>query len=178
MRKIFTTALSGITALTALSACTPTLPAGPSVAVMPAKNKPFEVFQNDNAVCMDYARMQLGVDPQRNAQNTAVAGAVTGAVLGAAAGAALGDSSRAAGTGAGAGLLLGSAIGNNNAVRSSGELQHRYDVAYEQCMYAKGNQLPQMEYPRYRSAGYPPPGYYHAPDYYYSPAYYPPPPRY
>ena len=177
MRKLIT-ALSSLTALTALIACTPTLPAGPSVAVMPGKNKPFEVFQNDNAVCMDFARTQIGVDPQRNAREDAAAGAVTGAVLGAAAGAALGDSSRAAGAGAGAGLLLGAAAGNNNAMRSSGQLQHRYDVAYEQCMYAKGNQLPRMEYPRYRSAGYPPPAYYPAPEYYPAPAYYPPPPRY
>jgi len=168
MRKLFLTTLT--LSSVALVACTPTLPAGPNVAVMPGKGKSFESFQNDNATCMQFARGQIGVDPQQNARADAVAGAVTGAALGAAAGAALGDSSRAAGTGAGAGLLMGAAVGNNNAVRSSAELQHRYDVAYEQCMYAKGNQLPQMEYPHYRSAGYPPPGYY------YSPAYYPPPP--
>lgn len=160
----------------ALVGCTPTLPAGPSVAVMPGKGKPFEVFQNDNAVCMDYAQTQLGVDPQRNARDDAVTGAVTGALLGAAAGAALGDSSRAAGVGAGTGLLLGSAVGNNNAVYSSRQLQRRYDVAYEQCMYAKGNQLPRMEYPRYRNAGYPPPDYSSPRVYYPEPAYYPPPP--
>lgn len=188
MRKLFLTTLtlSGVV----LIACTPTLPAGPSVAVMPGKNKSFESFQNDNAVCTQYARGQIGVDPQRNARDEGAAGAVTGAVLGAAAGAALGDSSRAAGAGAGAGLLLGAAAGNNNAVRSSGQLQRRYDVAYEQCMYAKGNQLPQMEYPRYRSVGYPPPAYYPsrpyyppqpyypAPASYPPPAYYPPPPDY
>ena len=177
MRKILLTTLT--LSSVALVACTPTLPTGPSVAVMPGKSKSFESFRNDNAVCMQFAQSQIGVDPQRNARDDAVAGAVTGAVLGAAAGAALGDSSRAAGAGAGAGLLLGSAVGNNNAVRSSGQLQRRYDVAYEQCMYAKGNQLPRTEYPRYRSAGYPPPAYYYLPpEYYFAPDYYPPPPRY
>jgi hypothetical protein len=165
MRKLFfvTAALSGI----ALVACTPTLPAGPSVAVMPGKGKSFESFQDDNAICMNFARAQIGVDPQQNANSNAVAGAVTGTALGAAAGAALGDTSRAAGIGAGAGLLMGSAIGNNNAVRSSAQLQHRYDLAYEQCMYAKGNQLPHAEYPH---------AYYSPPVYYRAPAYYPPPP--
>jgi hypothetical protein len=178
--NVFGTNMLGMIVLStiALSACTPTLPAGPSVAVMPGKGKPFEAFQNDNAVCMQFASGQIGVDPQQNAQNNAAAGALTGAVLGAAAGAALGDSSRAAGTGAGAGLLLGSAIGNNNAVRSSSQLQHRYDVAYEQCMYAKGNQLPRMEYSRYRHAAYPPPGYSTPPDYSPAPDYYPPPAYY
>lgn len=160
----------------ALVACTPTLPAGPSVAVMPGKGKSFETFQNDNAVCRQFAHTQIGVDPQDNARSNAVGGAVTGAALGAAAGAAFGDSSRAAGVGAGAGLLMGAASGNNNAVRSSRELQHRYDVAYEQCMYAKGHQLPQAEYPRYRSGIYSAPAYYPPPVYYPEPGYYPPPP--
>lgn len=174
MRKILLSTV--ITSSVLLAACTPVLPAGPSVAVMPGKNKSFEVFQNDNAVCMNHARAQIGVDPQDEAERKAVSGAATGALLGAAAGAALGDSSRAAGVGAGAGLLMGAAAGNNNAVRSSRELQHRYDLAYEQCMYAKGNQLPRADYPRYRRAVYSAPAYYPPPPPYYEPGYYPPPP--
>jgi hypothetical protein len=133
---------------------------------MPAQGKPFEVFQNDNAVCMQFAREQVGIDPQRAGQNEMAASAVTGAVVGAAAGAALGDSSRAAGAGAGAGLLMGTAIGADNANRSSGELQHRYDIAFLQCMYAKGNQLPNHAMPYYSGQRYyryrvvpPPPPY-------------------
>lgn len=152
-----------------LAACTPTLPPGPSVAVMPGKNKSFDAFQNDNAICMNYARSQIGVDPRDQAEQSTVSGAATGALLGAAAGAALGDSSRAAGVGAGAGLLMGAAAGNNNAVRSTRQLQHRYDLAYEQCMYAKGNQLPRRAEP-------PPRVIYSEPVYYSEPAYYPPPP--
>ena len=178
MRKlILSTALVGAAAV--LSACTATLPAAPSVAVMPGKGKTFEMFQNDNAVCMNYARAQIGSDPQQNASDKTVAGAATGAILGAAAGAAIGDSSRAAGVGAGTGMLLGAAAGSNNGVMSSQELQRRYDIAYEQCMYAKGNQLPPASpsryysSPEYSSPGYSAPGYYPPP-----PANYPPPPRY
>ncbi len=184
MRKLFVSAAVASAAF--LSACTPTLPAGPSVAIMPGKNKSFEAFENDNAICMNFAHSQLGIDPQRQAERSAANGAVTGALLGAAAGAALGDSSRAAGVGAGAGLLMGAAAGNNNAVRSTRELQYRYDLAYQQCMYSKGNQLPRVAYPSYRRrvyvepAYYPPEPYYgpqpyYEPRPYYEPGYYPPP---
>jgi uncharacterized protein YcfJ len=175
MRKL----LLSVTAASSvfLVACTPTLPSGPNVAVMPGKNKSFESFQNDNAICMQYARAQLGVDPRDQAEHDSVTGAATGALLGAAAGAALGDSSRAAGVGAGAGLLMGAAVGNNNAVRSTRELQHRYDLAYGQCMYAKGNQLPRDDYPHYRRVIYSEPAYYPPPPPpYYRRGYYPPPP--
>jgi len=161
--RIQFTALLGIVVL---AGCTVAVPTGPSVAVMPAVGKPFEVFQQDNSLCMQYARDQIGTDPQRAGQSEVAAGAVTGALLGAAAGAAIGDSSRAAGTGAGAGLLMGSAIGAGNGERSAGTLQRRYDIAFEQCMYAKGNQLPNRYAPysrapeyQYRSMPPPPPRY-------------------
>lgn len=175
MRKL-TASATTLSSILLLSACAATLPTGPSVAVMPGKDKSFETFQNDNAICMQFARSQIGADPQEQAERNAVAGAATGALLGAAAGAALGDSSQAAGIGAGAGLLMGAAVGNNNAVRSTRELQHRYDLAYEQCMYAKGNQLPRVAYPRYRDVIYSAPGYYPPPPPYYEREYYPPPP--
>lgn len=146
----------------ALVGCAATVPTSPNVAVMPAPGKPFEVFQNDNAICMQFAREQIGANSQQGPSEVAT-GAVTGAVLGAAAGAALGDSSRAAGTGAGVGAVMGTAVGAGNADRSSAALQRRYDIAFEQCMYAKGNQLPQgygrAPAPRYRVAPPPPPPY-------------------
>jgi hypothetical protein len=115
---------------------------------------------------MQYARTQVGVGPQQAGQTEMVASAATGAVVGAAAGAALGDSSHDAGAGAGAGLLVGTAVGADNAYRSSSELQRRYDIAYMQCMYAKGNQLPHQASPysggqryRYRVMPPPPPSY-------------------
>jgi len=40
------------------------------------------------------------------------------------------------------GLLTGTAVGASRGSDASHSVQRRYDIAYEQCMYAKGNQLP------------------------------------
>ena len=46
------------------------------------------------------------------------------------------------------GLLAGSAIGAGESSRSGYRcFRRRYDVAYEQCMYAKGNLLPGQRIP-------------------------------
>jgi len=79
--------------LLALSGCE-TLPIGPSVLVLPARGKPFEVFQAEVADCRQWANQQIG----------------------------------------------GSA-GEYQAYEWD-EAQRRYDNAYLQCMYAKGNQVP------------------------------------
>ncbi len=134
----------GVLSLAAfLTACATSVPTGPSVAVMPAQGKPFEIFQQDNAICKDYASREAGIDRNAVTQNEMLQGGVAGALLGAAAGAAIGDNSRAAATGAGIGAIVGTAAGSGNAQRVNSEMQRRYDIAYEQCMYAKGNQLPQ-----------------------------------
>src|SRR5215813_8273980 len=64
-------------------------PAGPTVAVMPAPYKPFEVFQQDQAACMQYGNQMVagGASAANNqAVGTAAVGTVLGAGLGAAAG--------------------------------------------------------------------------------------------
>jgi hypothetical protein len=72
-----------------------------------------------------------------------LASAAVGTALGAAAGAALsGGSGGAAAFGAGGGLLAGSLVGAGNASTSLYDTQQRYDIAYIQCMYAKGHQVP------------------------------------
>lgn len=145
----------------ALAGCA-SAPVGPSVAVMPAPGKPFDQFQADNAECMAFARQQIGVNPGEVASGQVVTGAVAGAALGAASGAlASGGHGRATESMAGAGMIVGSAAGANAANLSTMSLQRRYDIAYQQCMYAKGNQVP---------------GYYYAPQRYTPPPYYPPPP--
>ena len=146
----------------ALSGCA-TVPAGPSVMVLPAPGKPFEVFQADDAACRQWASQQTGAEPSATANETlgrgAAIGAVTGAVIGAA-------GSRHAGSGAlvgaGLGLLGGAAVASGPASASQGEMQRRYDIAYQQCMYAKGNSIPGIvRNPRhvYRIMPPPPPGY-------------------
>ncbi len=138
------------------------LPTGPTVAVMPGPGKPFGQFEQDDYICRNFARQQLGVEPGQVAHQQVLSGAATGAVLGAASGALLGHGQEAVGTGAGIGLLFGSAAGENAAAESGMSLQYRYNIAYMQCMYAKGNQIP----------GYPAPRYYAPPP----PSSQPPPP--
>jgi hypothetical protein len=63
--------------------------------------------------------------------------------LGAAAGVVIGGGSSAnVGTGAGIGLLGGAGIGAMNASGKENQAQTQYNIAYQQCMYSKGNQVP------------------------------------
>lgn len=129
-----------------LTACA-TIPTGPSVMVLPGKDKSFEQFRIDDALCRQFAYEQVGgKTAQQVAQNSAVSSAVVGTVLGAAAGAAIGSASGEMGSGAaigaGSGLIIGSAAGTGYATGSYYEAQQRYDYAYLQCMYAKGNRIP------------------------------------
>ena len=143
-----------------LTACTATTPSGPNVAVMPSPNKPFEVFQNDNFLCRDYASRSIGVDPQQNEQQQVVSSAVAGTAIGALAGAALGHGhGDAAAVGAGVGLIAGTSVGMDRAQSGTYRLQDRYDIAYMQCMYARGNQVPGYVYSNQRrySSPIPPP---------------------
>jgi uncharacterized protein YcfJ len=89
---------------------------------------------------------KLGFPPQQATQNSTATGAAAGTALGAAAGGAIGAAFGAPGpdaaVGAGTGLLTGSAVGVNNAYGAAWTIQRGYDIAYQQCMYAKGNQIP------------------------------------
>jgi Glycine-zipper domain len=128
-----------------LSACT-TLPTGPNVMVLPGVGKPFDQFQVDDVVCRQYAQGQVGFPPGEASTQSTVQGAALGTVLGAAAGAAIGAAAGSpevgAAVGAGTGLLMGTAAGAESGSARAGTLQWRYDVAYVQCMHAKGNQVP------------------------------------
>ncbi len=69
-------------------------------------------------------------------------GTLIGAGLGAAIGAIGHNPGLGAAVGVGGGLLTGTAIGAGAGKRAAGDVQRRYDAAYEQCMHAKGNQVP------------------------------------
>jgi hypothetical protein len=155
--------------MVALGGCA-TLPTGPSVMVLPPPNKPFEQFQAEDAICRQFAYDRVaGVTGQQAAQSAAVSSAVIGTAVGAAAGAAIGSASGQMGAGAaigaGSGLILGSAAGTGYAAGSYYEAQRRYDIAYMQCMYAHGNQIPGMTRtrPQRIPPPPPPPGYGFAP---------------
>ena len=137
--------ISLLMAMLAMGGCA-TMPAGPSVRVLPAPGMSFEQFQADDAVCRQWAAQQIGLSPQETVnQNTAtgaVVGTATGAALGALVGSASGHAGPGAAIGAGTGLLVGSSAGASSGQVYGWEAQRRYDNAYEQCMYAKGNQIP------------------------------------
>jgi hypothetical protein len=159
--------LAALIAPLALAACVVPPPPGPSVMALPKQGDDFSQFQGRDASCRNFASAQIGQgNPAQAATDSAVGSAVVGTALGAAAGAALGSVSGNVGAGAAiggaTGLLVGSAAGANNAQLSAGEMQHRYDVAYTQCMVAGGYTVQQPSYA---------PGPYYAPGYAYGPAY-------
>jgi hypothetical protein len=75
--------------------------------------------------------------------------------------------------------LGGTAIGASQAQATGQSIQQRYDIAYSQCMYSRGNQVPGYVAPVTPAyAAPPPPGYAPPPPGYAPPppSYYPPPP--
>jgi hypothetical protein len=114
---------------------------------MPGQGKSFEIFQQDDSVCRQFASSQIGDASPGAAANESFAGsAAIGTLLGAAAGAAIGaatgGAAAGAAIGAASGLFLGSATGFSAAGYSGAALQGRYDMSYVQCMSAKGDQVP------------------------------------
>jgi len=142
-----------------LSGCA-TIPPGPSVMVLPGNGKPFEAFQADDSVCRQWAQNQTEWNANQTVNKDLAGGTIAGGALGAAAGALIGAASGNVGPGAaigaGAGLLGGAALGSAQGYGAGREVQRRYDNAYQQCMYAKGNQIPAYVQP-YRSLNSPPP---------------------
>lgn len=161
-----------ISLMTLLAICgCATLPTGPSVKVLPAPGRTFEQFQAEDMICRQWAGQQLGASPQEVANQNTATGAVVGTAVGAGLGAVIGAASGHAGTGAaigaGSGLLFGAAAGSDSGRYYGYEAQRRYDIAYVQCMYAKGNQVPGVIIRRTRRIAPPPPEYMYSvpPDY-------------
>lgn len=150
MKNSIKTTACGLAAVLTLSACA-TPPMGPTINVMPAPNKPFEAFQQDQALCENFASQQTAGQAE-SANNQALGGAVIGTVLGAGLGAAIGGG-RGAGIGAASGAALGTAGGMSYSANANIPIQQRYNNAYAQCMYSRGNQVPGY----YQPAPPPPP---------------------
>ena len=149
MRKIVR-GFSSVAALAVLAGCA-MQPVGPTISVFPAPYKPFDVFLADQDECQDYAASRTAGAAEA-ANNRAVGAAVVGTALGLAVGAATGDG-RAATVGAVSGGAVGAAVGAGQSDNANFSLQRRYDIAFAQCMYAKGNQVPGFQ----RLAAPPPP---------------------
>lgn len=130
-----------VAALVLVSACA-TTPPGPTVNVMPGLDtrgnpKPLALFQQDIAECRSFSAGQVdGGSSRANWIQVATAGGAT--LLGAGLGAAIGGG-RGAAIGAGAGALGGATVGGLKSGADQDNLQKRYNSAYVQCMFTKGN---------------------------------------
>ena len=122
------------------------IPQGPNVMVLPGTGKDFRQFTIDDQLCRQWAAQQIGGGASHAASSSAATGAALGTVLGGATGAALGaaagNPAMGAAAGAGVGLFGGSMVGATDAATAHMIMQRRYDIAYAQCMYAEGNQIP------------------------------------
>jgi hypothetical protein len=147
-------AIAAISALVLLEGCV-TQPDGPTVPVMPGRNRSFAEFQRDDAECQGFAQSRVAGDAHR-ANNRAVTDAIIGTALGAGLGAAVGGGHGAA-VGAGTGAVFGSAVGANRSAYSQETIQGRYNIAYAQCMQAHGHQVPDFDGGPGDDRDYPPP---------------------
>ena len=120
----------------------PAANSSPNVMALPGTGTTFEQFRYDDMMCRDFALQQIGGSAREQAASgAAISHAAVGTVIGAVAGAAIGGQ-RGAGVGAGTGLIIGSASGAEASRSSVFGSQRQYDIAYVQCMYAKGHRVP------------------------------------
>jgi len=134
-------AIGSFALLTVLAGCA-SIPNGPSVAVMPAPGKSFEQFNAEDSVCRQFAQKSIGTSASQAASDSEMKSIAAGTAIGVVAGILGAGNRNGSGVGAAVGMLEGAAIGTGEAQHSQKDFQRRYDIAYEQCMYAKGNQLP------------------------------------
>lgn len=132
-------------AVPALLAACAQMPSGPTVAVMPGPYKPFEVFVQDDDLCRGWAAHSIGQPGHDAAAQAVLSSTALGTAIGALAGAA-GGGGRAVGSGAAAGAAIGAMAGAGQSNAVAWNEQRRYDVAYQQCMYARGNVVPMYGY--------------------------------
>ena len=129
--------------ITSLVACV-SAPTGPTIAIMPREGKPFDLFQQEDLYCRNFAANSTK-DTSDAALKEGATSAAIGAALGAVAGAVIQGGNHAnVGTGAGVGLLGGAALGAMNSSGKQNQAQAQYNIAYQQCMYSKGNQVPSI----------------------------------
>lgn len=135
---------AGLCAALLSSGCA-TEPLGPTARVMPASGKPFQVFAQDQSLCKSFADGEVGgssTTSNLKQLGTAAISTALGAGLGAAlAHHAHGGASGGAGPGGAIGAVAGALMGGRGSGVDQRNLQGRYDLAYTQCMYARGNQV-------------------------------------
>ncbi len=120
-----------------LAGCVPAVMA-PSVAATPGPGKMPTDLASDTTACAAQANQQMA--PAIQAANNQVAGTVLlNAVIGGGGSAAAGASNSEVAANS---VANGATAGAANAQAAAATLQQQYDVAYSQCMYARGDNVP------------------------------------
>lgn len=137
---------SALISVLALGACAVAPPAGPRVMALPGAGKDFGTFQNEDAMCRQFAFERNGGTAgaqaaTNNATGTALLGTAVGAGLGMALGSLSGQMGAGAVVGGTMGALVGGSAATSGAAQAGGDLQQAYDAAYIQCMYSNGNSV-------------------------------------
>ncbi|NDL65844.1 glycine zipper family protein [Enterobacteriales bacterium SAP-6] len=123
-------------------------PVAPTVMTLPGSGKTYDQFRVDDVICKNTAYSSLSGEAS-SINNRSVATVAAGTAIGTAAGAMIGSAGGPRGTadgaviGAGGGLLAGAAVAGGKGGDAQDSLQDQYNVVYLQCMYAKGNKIPQ-----------------------------------
>lgn len=119
-----------------LAACAQT-PMGPTVMVLPGKDKSYATFAQEQSFCKSQAAAAVNGQAE-NQNHRALLGGLATTALGAGLGAAIGGGSGAA-IGAGAGALGGGLGGSVYSNGQQSSIQTQYNNAYVQCMVAYKN---------------------------------------
>src|ERR1700743_636692 len=149
--RIRNAALAALSTAVLLAGCA-TQPMGPEIPAMPGPGKSEAAFQQDDADCQDYAANRAS-GKLKEANDSELKNGVVGAALGAGIGALAGNTKGAL-IGGGIGALLGSTSG---AGYDQHRVQRLYDIAYAQCMTARGDNVGGRHPRRWRRDDYPPP---------------------
>ena len=124
-----------------VSACAE-MPMGSTVPVTPGPNKSLASFQNDQAMCRQFAQ-QAVADQVQGANLRGLGTAALTTALGAGLGGAIGGG-RGAGIGAASGALAGTGIGAARSSNTQMSIQAQFDNAFAACMFSLGNTVPGM----------------------------------
>lgn len=128
--------IAAISTFVLLAGCA-TQPLGPTIPVMPAQGKSLTDFQKDEDFCEQYAFDRVS-GRVKQANDEEFKRGVIGAAIGAGLGALVGNTKGALVGGTAGALIGGSSRGGYDQYGA----QRRYDIAYAQCMTARGNQVP------------------------------------
>ncbi len=144
-------AIAAISTVALLGGCA-TQPLGPTVPAMPPQGKSMDAFQQDENYCEQYAGDRAS-GHVKQADDNELRNGVIGAAIGAGIGALAGNTK-----GAIAGGLIGGTIGGASGTGwDQAHIQRAYDIAYAQCMKARGNEVGFRPHRRYRPDYAPPP---------------------